>query len=253
MSFDYMIPMPRKPVRYPRSITTMHQIEMTSICNLRCSYCTWPTMPRPKVHMSRETFLKALDWVSHFRQKGTQGELNLAGIGESTIHPDFVGFLALARKALGWNHRIVLATNGLAMTDELANAIRPYNPRIWVSLHRPEKAGPAIEILKRHNLIEGVSTDPAQASIDWAGQVDYHVSAKTGRCDWLAEGWVMAMADGRVTTCCLDATGAGVVGTVESDPEEIRIQPYSLCDGCHLTPPEDGSKVVSHARASSGL
>ena len=235
---------------YPRPITTLHQIEMTSICNLRCGYCTWPTMPRPKMHMTRETYMKAIGWVRHFVRKGTQGELNLAGIGESTLHPNFVEFVGIAREAVGPDIPIVLATNGLAMTDAMARALVPYNTRIWVSLHRPEKAGPAIEILKRHGLLNGVSADPSIASIDWAGQVEYHVSAPPSVCDWLKTGWAMVMADGRIATCCLDATGAGVVGTVDDDPDSIRIQPYDLCRGCHMVPPpEEAAKEleVSHA------
>ena len=226
-------------MRYPRPLTSLHQIEITSICNLRCSYCTWPKMPRPKVHMARETYGKALRWVRHFRDLGTQTELNLAGIGESTMHPDFVEYIRLAREAVGPHIRLVLATNGLLVTDEMAEALKPYDLRIWVSLHRPEKAGPAIEILKRHGLLNGFSADPSTASINWAGQVEYHVSARRGPCDWLTQGWAMAMADGRITTCCLDATGAGVVGTLDDAPDSIRTRPYGLCKDCHLVPPAE--------------
>lgn len=222
---------------YPRPVQEMHQIEITSICNLRCQYCTWPKMPRPKQHMDRETYEKALGWVKHFQRKGTQGELNLAGIGESTLHPDFVEYVARAREVLGDDIRLVIATNGLLMTEEMALALKPYNIRIWVSLHRPEKAGPAIEILKRVGLYNGASADPSVSAIDWAGQVEYHVSAPPAACDWLKSGWVMAMSDGRVTTCCLDSTGEGVVGTVDDDPNGVELQPWKLCDGCHLVPP----------------
>jgi hypothetical protein len=222
---------------YPRRVESMHQIEITSICNLRCSYCTWPKMPRPKQHMDRETYENALSWAKHFQRRGTQGELNLAGIGESTLHPDFVGYVARAREVLGPDIRLVIATNGLTMTEQMAEALKPHNLRIWVSLHRPEKAGPAIEILKRVGLLNGYSSDPSLASIDWAGQVDYHVSAAPAACDWLKQGWVMATADGKVTTCCLDATGEGVVGTLDDNPNDIELKPWKLCEGCHLVPP----------------
>jgi hypothetical protein len=190
--------------------------------------------------MPRAMYLRALEHVAHYVRHGTQGnELNLAGIGESTLHPDFVEYVALARATVGPHIRLVLATNGILMTDDLARALKPYDPRIWVSLHRPEKAGPAIEVLKRHGLLNGVSADPSLASIDWAGQVAWHVSAAPSPCPWLAEGWVMVMADGRLTTCCLDASGAGVVGHVDDEPGVAQVAPYALCAGCHQTVPAD--------------
>ena len=67
-------------------IRAIHQIEMTSRCNLRCRYCAHPTMARVKADMDDATFAKALLWA---RQLPSH-ELNLAGIGESTMHPEFV-------------------------------------------------------------------------------------------------------------------------------------------------------------------
>lgn len=229
---------PRVIVRYPRRVTSLHQIEITSRCNLTCSYCPSPKLKRPKVDMDLQTYRRALEWVSYYVSRGTQGELNLAGIGESTMHPDFIEYVALARAAVGPGGRLVLATNGLLITEEMAKALVPYNPRMWVSLHRPEKAGPAVEILKEYGLINGVSSDPSMSAINWAGQVDWHVSAPPGsQCDWLAAGWVMVMADGRLTTCCLDASGAGVVGHVNDPLGGAEVAPYGLCSGCHLKVP----------------
>lgn len=220
-------------------ITSLHQIELTSECNLRCVYCTHAKMPRPKQHMAWIAYRKALEWVEYFVAKGTQGELNLAGIGESTLHPFFVEMVAAARHTLGPTGQIAIATNGLLVTEEMAQALQPYNPRIWVSLHRPEKAGLAVEILKKYALYNGASADPSIAATNWAGQVDWHVSAASGPCDWLTRGWVMAMADGRVTTCCLDSTGSGVVATLDDDPASVTVKPYDLCSSCHLKVPEN--------------
>jgi hypothetical protein len=190
-------------------------------------------MPRPKIDMDQTTFTAALGWASHYARKGNVRELNLAGIGESTMHPDFVSYMAQARAAIGWNVHLILATNGLLMTDELAQAIAPYRPRVWVSMHRPEKAGPAVEALKRANILSGVSADPTLAAIDWAGQVKWHTSHPEMKCEWLSSGRAFVMADGRVATCCLDGKGDdGVLGTVFDDLSKYRLKPYSLCDGC---------------------
>lgn len=227
------IPRPLLVLDLPRPLRALHQIEITSHCNLRCVYCTSPTLGRPKLHMSRSTFERALKWVVHYVKHHDQWELNLAGIGESTLHPDFVEYVRLAREAVGPSVDLVFATNGLLMTEKLADALKPYRPKVGVSLHRPEKAGPAIEILRERGMLLGAAADAATAAIDWAGQVDWHVSAPKGRlCPWIREGWAMVMADGRITTCCLDASGVGVVGTVDDVIGSLYVKPYSLCGSC---------------------
>lgn len=188
---------------------------------------------RPKVDMDERTFDLALRWVRVFRDRGTQGELNLAGIGESTLHPQFVRFVHLAREAVGVDGSLVLATNGLLMTDELAREIAPAQVRVYVSLHRPEKAGPAIEALKRAGLYAGASADPSVAATDWAGQVKWHRSAPGHRqCMWVRGGKVIVLADGRVSRCSFDASGVGTICRVDDDLLARSTSPYSLCHTC---------------------
>lgn len=215
------------------ALREIHQIEITSRCNLRCVYCPHKKMPRPKVDMSMSDFLVALGWAKHFQEKGTQGEVNLAGIGESTMHPQFVEFLFRAREELGPKQVLLFATNGLLMTEELARAIAPANPRVYVSMHRPEKAGPAVHILRRHGLLQGISNDPALAGSNWAGQVEWDVTVPKGRpCGWVKGGKAFVMADGRISRCAYDSTGIGVYATLADDLTKFETSPYALCKGC---------------------
>lgn len=219
-------------------VTNIHQIEITSRCNLKCRYCAHPKMPRAKQDMDRKTFERALYAATTLRGRTFQREINLAGIGESTMHPEFVDFVALAREKMGSATDIILATNGLLMTDELAAAIAPYRPKVWVSLHRPEKAGLAVEALRRAGILSGVSADPSIASINWAGQVDWPVSAPDMACQWVPLGRAMVMSDGRVTTCCLDGNAEGVIGNVWDVELDWQTRPYRLCEGCNYSLPE---------------
>lgn len=212
----------------------LHQIELSSHCNLKCQYCPSPKLKRPKMHMSWETFNKAMFWTSYFVDNHGQQEVNLAGIGESTMHPDFIEMLKRARQLLGPDVRIVLATNGVLMTDELAQAMKPWNPEVYVSLHQPVKAGPAVECLRRAGILSGVSADPSVAAINWAGQVKWHSSAAPRNCDWVTGGKTMVMSDGRITRCCLDASGIGVLGHINDDLTKIFTTPYSLCRTCDM-------------------
>lgn len=214
-------------------VRALHQAEITSRCNLRCKYCVHPKMPRPKVDMSMQTFERVLHLVKGYHAAGTQRELSMHGIGESLVHPQFAEMVVMARRELP-NIDLTLATNGVIMDDEIAGMLAVNRVRTWVSLHRPERAGPAIEALKRQDILAGVSADPSVAAVDWAGQVDWHVSAAPNRCMWLAQGMAIAFADGRIGTCGFDGQGTdGVIGTVYDAPQELRVKPYSLCDGCN--------------------
>lgn len=214
-------------------IRAIHQIEMTSFCNLACKYCPSPKLKRPKLHMEERVFARALHWTAWFaKRNGGQDELNLAGIGESTIHPEFIRFLHLAREAMG-RVPLTLATNGVNMTDELAREMAPTGIRVWVSLHRPEKAGLAIECLKRVGLLAGTSSDPSVAATNWAGQVKWHNSVAARRqCKWVRGGQVIVQADGNVSRCPLDASGIGVIASVWEDLSKHATSAYELCRTC---------------------
>lgn len=236
-------------IKLPRPVTSIHQIEITSRCNLKCPYCPhhgMPTATRPKIDMAEATFRRTLAWVAYYRNQGTQGELNLAGIGESTMHPQFIEWLPLAREAIGPNAKLVMATNGLLFTEEIARAAVKSNLRVSVSLHRPEKAGLAIAVANKYGVLEGVSADPSINPNDWAGQVDW-TPAKTNQnrlaCPWIRSGWVFVLSDGRISRCCLDADGSGVFADVQ-DPipgdvphhahkGELLTSPWKLCATCY--------------------
>ncbi|MFA6213559.1 MAG: radical SAM protein [Candidatus Obscuribacterales bacterium] len=216
-------------------VTQIHQVEITSRCNLACKYCVHPKMPRHKMDMTREVFEKVLDRVAGYVAKGTQHELNLAGIGESTIHPQFTEFVRMARRRLP-HIDLTMATNGVGLTEAMVRVMAEARMRVWVSLHRPEKAGPAIELLKQYGILAGVSADPSIAAVNWAGQINWHVSAAPSRCMWQAQGLAIAWSDGRLGTCSFDGQGTdGVIGTVWDEPETLFVKPYSLCKGCHQT------------------
>lgn len=223
--------------RYPRPIEQIHQIEVTTRCNLRCVYCPSPRLERhrgqPKQDMPVEIFERALWWA---RRLPNQGELSITGIGETLLHPDWPEFMAMARRALPTNF-LNFSTNGLLLDDAACEILARHRIGVFVSLHRPEKAGPAIEAARRAGIYLQENASASTSAFDWAGQVAWHVSAPAAPCGWLLQGWGNVLVDGRITTCCLDAAGAGVVGTVHDEPGSLSIRPYSLCDGCHLQVP----------------
>lgn len=222
---------------YPRPILEIHQIELTSRCNLRCRYCPSPKLPRPKIDMTDDIFEAALDLVRFYCRMGTQTELSLTGIGEPLLHPKFIDMVAKAREAIGWDRPLVVATNGILLSDSIAERLAEHQVRVFISLHRPEVAGPAIERAKKHGIFAASNNSAATSAFNWAGQVNWFVSAPKSPCEYLRSGWGVVLADGRITTCCLDADGSGVVGTVHDEHGSLGIKPYRHCDTCHMTAP----------------
>jgi organic radical activating enzyme len=248
---------------FPRPVTSVHQIELSSRCNLRCTYCPSKDLAKPldlpmadgggfgreKTDITEAHFARAIAHAQYHEQQGTQGELALTGIGEALLHPSFPDLADLARFALPDN-RITLSTNGvlLAKQDELAttllDSLAENRIAVYVSLHRPEKAKLAIDMLRERNLLAATNQAFATEAFDWAGALDWTVSIpeKSVTCEYLRSGWCVVLADGRVTTCCLDAEGGGVVGHVDDEPGSLYLKPWEGerqgCDGCHMQVPE---------------
>lgn len=227
---------------YPRPVTSVHQIEVTTRCNLRCVYCPSPKLHEPqfrgvpKGDMTMDTFARALEHCRHYASQDTQGELSLTGIGETLLHPQWREMVAMAAEALP-GHFLNFSTNGLLLDDDACQWLARHDFMVYISLHRPEKAGHAVEAAKRAGILAAVNGSAAISAFDWAGQIDYFVSAPAATCEWLRAGWANVLVDGRITTCCLDAAAKGVVGHVDDEPGTHALRPFSLCSDCHMTVP----------------
>ncbi len=229
---------------YPRPVRDIHQIELSTRCNLKCHYCPhYPELPRKKEDMSYETFEASIDLVRFYVRQGTQTELSLTGIGEAMLHPRFMEYAARAREVVGPHRQLTITTNGLLLDDAMAAALAPLHPLVFISLHRPEKAGLAVEVAKRHGILAGVNASFATQAFDWAGsQKNWFVSAPKIPCEYLRSGWGVVLVDGRVATCCLDADGSSTIGTVWDKPESLMLKPWKSekgagCESCHMEIP----------------
>jgi hypothetical protein len=211
-------------------------------------------MQRPKEDMTWETYQQALVWVKHFLSLGQQRELSFTGIGESTMHPRFLDMLESAR-ALHATMPIVFSTNGLpTFTEEIAKECARLNVEVMVSLHRPEVAGKAIELCKKHGVLKYINTQFADNAFDWAGTVkNWYVSAPKLVCEYLRSGWGVVLFDGKITTCCLDSENKGVVGTVWDAPGSLSLQAYSLCSTCHMQLPKNFIKDTTGSRTNETI
>lgn len=218
-----------------KPLQAIHQIELTSRCNLACAYCPHPKLERPKEDMTWETFERALLHVAHYVEHGKQFEVSLTGLGEGTLHPDFVPMTARLREVLGPDRLICFGSNGIELTPEMAAELRKINAGIYISLHRPEKASKAVEIAKEAGILLGVNASFVTSAYDWAGQVKWYNSGPRSPCMYLMERRAVILQDGSISTCCWDAHGKNIIGHVNDDIGSLTTRPFPLCDQCHHT------------------
>lgn len=178
-------------------VREIHEIELTSVCSLACVYCPHPTLQREKAHMPWETFERTLEHVEYLCGIGTQGEVSLTGIGEAILYPRFEEAARRVRAVIG-NRKLVLSTNGTHMTPEIARLLAELKFGVYVSLHRPEVAAPALHTLEEAGCGTGTNTAFVDSSLDWAGQVKWHVSAPIALCGYLSRAGPWCGRTGRL-------------------------------------------------------
>jgi hypothetical protein len=227
---------------------TLQQIEVTTRCQLHCTYCLQPRLTRPRQDISAADWTAALGWVEHFVKRGTQGELVLFGTGEPFLHPAFVEMATAARKVIGPDRRLLTTTNGLCVTADLVRRLQPLNVRVYVSLHRPELAASAVFGFQEAGLLEGVSTDPVTGSNDWAGQVPWPNRLPRGEdrpaCPWQQLGWIFVGSDGVIYPCCYANGDAPKLARVTDGPHEVTMRDYAICERCWQRTPKPGEDAV---------
>lgn len=219
-------------------VTEIHEIEFSSMCNLACAYCPHPKLQRPKAHMEWPVFERTLEHVRYLVGKGTQKELSLTGIGEAILHPQFVEMMWQCRTAMG-TAPLYVSTNGVAMTRELAREMAKAKVGVYVSLHRPEVAGPALRMLDEAQVRRAANHAFVDSSLDWAGQVEWHVSAPRAQCQYLAKGWAVVRQDGAINACCMDAHSLYRLATVWDEPGSLMTHSIALCKACNFTVPQE--------------
>lgn len=221
-----------------RPLTRIHQVELTSRCNLRCKYCPHPKLRREKEDMDDRTLVHTLMHLAYYTAQGSQREVSITGLGEALMHPKFMEFVEAIRKTVGRTCFMNFSTNGLLFTEEVAKFCQEQQIGVFVSLHRPEKAAPAINLARRYGVLAGSNTAFATSSFNWAGELDWEVTAPPIVCEYLLGGWGVVLADGRVSTCCIDAHGQNIIGSVTDEPGSLTTRAFPLCEGCHMQVPE---------------
>jgi hypothetical protein len=231
------------------TIRTLNHIETSSICDNTCRYC-----PSSEVHkhrpvglMSQATFDRVLEWLRYYIRKGTQTEVNLYGIGESTLNPLLPSMIASVRSILPMRYGVHINTNGAwidtSTTDitqaelDFAQSIKDAGiSHIDVTGHDAFKSAKASRILTQMRVQGVISHDFMYRPNNWAGQVDWFASEyNAGPCPWINKGQAFIMSEGQIARCCIDAFSTDLLGNIFKDIHDIETAPMQLCKACHHT------------------
>ena len=214
-------------------IRHIHNIEITSKCNLKCMYCIHPGMDKArKEHMSFETFNKVMKICKILESQGDKQDLWLHGLGEPLLHPDFLEMCEMAREVLPTRH-IHTSTNAIAMTREIGLKLKELGIGVHVSLHQANNAAKGIKAIYDLGIIEQLGCNPIEQANDWAGQIEWFKQPRKNTCGWLGNGWVYVYADGKIGACCTDGKALDTIGHID-EWGQVEIRQISLCKTCNL-------------------
>jgi len=120
----------------PDVCPTKLYLELTTECNLDCAMCVRRCWDEPGGRMAPRTFRRIIEQLAELPGVST---LHFGGFGEPMTHPDFLGFVALAK---GAGCRVEVATNGTLLGREAAEQLVELRlDRLIVSLDGVRAAG----------------------------------------------------------------------------------------------------------------
>lgn len=211
----------------------IYQIELTSKCNLSCSYCPHARLKRPKEHMDIKIVEKILDFPFMWDIVGGHH------FGEPLLHPDILKVAALCRsKGLGFG----FSTNAELLTVELFRKLVD-SGLTWLKISFHTAKGRSMyDSLKDLFPDFALFSSDLEVKHDWAGLVNgegLSPGAGEGDCIFHRYNLGVVSAQGEVLSCCMDAHGVSSIGSIfDFSPAEFLSLKNSiwtsLCKKCFM-------------------
>ncbi len=220
----------------------IYALEITSECNLKCSYCPQPTMQRAKEHMPMDLYRQALKYPFWF-------DIVIAHLfGEAFLHPDLNDMTKLAYdKNLSFGFSSNMRDFDLLLFQQLLASGLSW---MVISYHIPE-AKQWFDKLTQLYPDFPIINSALESKHDWSGQVDKDKKGnikknvqkmqpdKQTDCIFHKYNLVTISAQGDIYACCLDAEGLSSQGSLlDYTPEEFAQMDnniwFDLCHNCPL-------------------
>ena len=217
----------------------IYQVELSSYCNMRCSYCPHPSMKRPKGFMNEEVLGKCIELLILRKKK----LIVLHHFGEPLMHPYLKQRLEqVANSGL----EIQLSSNALLL-DKMWPTLLEVRCKIsvMVSVHqwvnsgedayisaindlKNRASGTNIEILEAYN-IKNESFVFHSWSQGLSDQWDVH------ECPFIKFNYGVILWNGDLAACCVDHEGYTVAGNIlNEDFLNYKTLPWKACATCDV-------------------
>lgn len=225
-------------------LKTITTIELSSLCNLSCSYCINRLIKftnRSPGIMTNPVFYRSLELLSHLVSSNTQQEINLNGNGESLLDPDIFKRIKEVKDIMGCG-KVQLSTNATLLTESNVEKLKETGiDEIHISLHDIAAVRLAVIRLHEAKIPFIINTGTFAYSHNWAGQLEEENSVPKKYlpiidCDPLIEGRGYISSEGFISPCCYDYQLLGSFAHVEDYMDKIldtNYTDFSLCNTCH--------------------
>lgn len=217
----------------------IYQVELSSYCNMKCSYCPHPSMKRPKGNMSAETLARSIELI---RSRG-RSRIVLHHFGEPLLHPRLGERL---RQVVASGLEMQLSTNGLLLE------------RMWTLL--TELDTPVFVMISIHQWVDQPESEYLRALEHWTreaegtcvtvlpaynlkgGRYTLHRWAEGQRqawdvetCPFIEQNFGVVLWNGDIATCCVDHEGITArYNILEADLSKHVSRPWQACSTCDV-------------------
>jgi hypothetical protein len=215
----------------------IYGIEVSGLCNRYCPYCPYPSSTREKGLMSIDTFNISIDLV----KKLNQNWILLHNFGEPLLNPKLIEFIKIARNYVD---KVAISTNGILLSRDYA-----------ISLKKAGLTGLCISVYDLRVAIKAINNCRGLGILKWVRILFNHTWANTSEqkpyfsyffdiipkpkeCIFKRNDWTVILWDGRISSCCIDMDGNGIIGSIyDKNPLELHSISFSLCKYCHKPNP----------------
>jgi GTP 3',8-cyclase len=121
-------------------------LETSSSCNRKCSYCPVSRFPRPQSNLSMKAIFKI---AANLKQIGFKGEIAFTGYNEPLMDSRIVEIIKVFRNALPKN-KLIIYTNGDFLTAPLLKKLNQWGVLFNISIHEGKQ--PALHNNKELNV-----------------------------------------------------------------------------------------------------
>ncbi len=137
--------------QYMKEHITIMYIIPTNTCNLRCKYCFIGKLNDKPIKMEESTLIKAIEMFnSHLEKIGEKGTIFLYG-AEPLLNFDLIKLGVLYVKKQNYNIQFSMVSNGILITEEIADFIKNNNISLGISIDGPKEITDENRIFKSNN------------------------------------------------------------------------------------------------------